>query len=95
MQIIDWADQGVIPGLLFFQNGGEYTGSVNDFSNKMTKEFRYRIDSGEKIIKAMVWYGPYCYDKSEIVDQKEFMVSRDGRSELLVWLKEKYEIMIE
>jgi hypothetical protein len=43
----------------------------------------------------MVWYGPYCYDKSEIVDQEEFTISSDGRSELLEWLKEKYENMIE
>jgi hypothetical protein len=95
MQIIDWADQGVIPGLLFFQNGGEYTGSINDFSNKMAKEFRYRIDSSKTIMKATVWYGPYCYDKSEMVEQEEFIVSRDGRNDLLEWLKEKYEIMIE
>jgi hypothetical protein len=95
MRIVNWTDQGVIPGLLFFINGGEYTGSVNDFGNKSAKEFRYKIESNQNIITAMVWYGPYCFGKSEIVDQAEFSLDDEGRSELLEWIKTKYESMIE
>ena len=95
MKIIDWSDQSLTPGLLYFQNGGEYTGSINDFGSKTAKEFRYKIESNQNIIKAMVWYGPFCYEISDIVDQAEFMLDNNGRSEMLGWIKEKYESMIE
>ncbi len=92
---IDWFEQGVIPGLLYFQNGGEFTGSVSNFENKAVKEFRYKLGPGEGAIKAEVWYGPCCYGKSEIVDLAEFSLDSGGHSEMLGWMKEKYESMVE
>ena len=97
MKIIDWFEQGFIPGLLYFQNGGEHTGSIKDFESKATKEYRYRIESNlkEGTIKAMAWYGPCCFQKSEIIEQAEFKLNESGRNNMLRWMKEKYESMIE
>jgi len=95
MKEVNWFDQGLIPGILYFQNGGEYTGSVNDFSDKETREFRYKIETKQNIIEAAVWYGPQCYNTSDIVDQAEFSLDSDGRNDMLTWMKGKYESMIE
>lgn len=95
MKAMNWTEQGVIPGLLYFQNGSAYTGSVNDFGNKNTKEFRYKIKPGDGTIVAEVWYGPFCYEKSEIIDHAEFPLDEGGRSKMIEWIKEKYESMIE
>lgn len=92
MKPIDWHKQGWIPQLLFFQNGALYTGSVNQ---EGAKEFRYKLSPSEGKLKAEVWYGPYCYEKSEILDQAEFSMDQQGRSDALDWLGEKYESMAE
>lgn len=95
MKVIDWNEQGVIPGLLYFQNGSTYTGSVNDFGNKEAKEFRYIMKPKDGILIAEVWYGPFCYEKSEIVDHAEFSLDDDGRTKMIEWINEKYKSMIE
>jgi len=95
MKTVDWYAQGAIPGLIYFKNGSVYTGSVNDFGNKTAKEFRYVIKPNDGSIKAEVWYGPCCYERSEILDQAEFSMDEDGRSKMLGWMKKKYESMIE
>lgn len=95
MKTVNWSEEGLIPGLLYFQNGGTYTGSVNDFDNRAVKEFRYKIGPGEEGILTEVWYGPFGYEKSEIVDRHGFSLDEEGRKEMLLWLNEKYESMIE
>jgi hypothetical protein len=95
MQNIDWKAQGLIPGLLYFQNGGEYTGSVTDFKNRAAKEFRYKIEGKDNLIKTYVWYGPFNFQNSKIEDEGEFELSEEGRDDMLNWLKQKYESMIE
>jgi len=95
MKTVDWFDEGTLPGLLYFKNGSAHTGSVTDFVNKATKEFRYKIKPADGTIIAEVWYGPYCYEKSEIVSQSEFTLDSDGHTEMIGWIKEKYESMIE
>lgn len=95
MKTVDWFEQGLIPGLLYFQNGGTHTGSVTDRESKTAKEFRYKIETKEGTIRVIIWYGPFCYEKSEMADQAEFSLDDGGRTEMLGWLKEKYESMIE
>ena len=91
MKKIDWNKEGLIPTLLYFQNGSIYTGSV---TAEGQKEFRYKISPAEDKIKAEVWYGPYCYEKSEISDQIEHSMDAEGREKMIDWLKDKYESMI-
>ena len=92
MKKINWHKQGLIPELLYFQNGGIFTGSV---SNAGAKEFRYKLSPNEGKIKAEVWYGPFCYEKSKISDQSEFPMDEGGRSKALDWLNGKYESMVK
>ena len=92
---IDWHRECLIPELLYFQNGGTFVGSV---SNKGEKEYRYRLSpSGtpeEPKIKVEAWYGPFCYEKSEIPEQGEFPMDEDGRFGAIDWLRQKYESLI-
>lgn len=88
---VGWHEQGLIPILLYFQNGGTFTGSVN---NSGEKEFRYRLSPTDGKIKAEVWYGPFCYEKSEILGNAEFAMDENGRSSAIDWIEGKYETMI-
>lgn len=92
MKQVDWEKQ--IPGLLYFQNGGVFTGSVDDFADKSAKEFRYKLQPNDGVLKAEVWYGPFCYEMSEIADQAEFAISGEGYDDMIGWVRQKYEQMI-
>lgn len=96
---VDWHAPCFIPELLFFENGNLFTGSV---SNDGEKEFRYRLSPGKEgeegsernIILAEVWYGPFCYEKSEIAGKAAFPMEEQGRSEAIDWLAGQYETMV-
>lgn len=100
---IDWHKQCLIPELLYFQNSNAFTGSVG---NEGKKEFRYKLSPAQKtedeadgaepqkIIKAEVWYGPFCYEKSTIEDEAEFPMDEKGRSDTIDWLSGKYDSMV-
>lgn len=97
---IDWHAPGLIPELLYFENRNDFTGSVN---NAARKEFRYRLspvfekqeDGTEKrLIRAEVWYGPYCHDKSTIEAAADFPMEEKGRNAAIDWTAEKYAAMI-
>jgi hypothetical protein len=70
-----------IPTLLFFQNGSTFTGSLGTF--------RYKLKPADGIIKAEIWHGQFCYEKSEMEDSSEFEISEDGRAKMIEWLSEK------
>ena len=93
MKCVNWSEQGLIPGVLYFQNGSEFTGGVDNRGTSL-KEFRYRISPSKNIMTAEVWYGPFCYDKSDIVDTREFIIDNDGRGDMIKWLEDKYQTMI-
>ena len=83
MESIDWHRQGYIPVLLYFQNGNAQSGDVGNF--------RYMLTPKDGKIVVEVWRGPFCREKSEIVDQSEHSLDAEGRSAAIDWLKEKYE----
>lgn len=99
-QTIDWNEPGLIPELLYFENGNSFTGSVNSAGEK---EYRYRLSPGSekagdgtvrKFIRAEAWYGPYCYEKSTAEASAEFPLDEAGRSGAIGWLDETYRKMI-
>jgi hypothetical protein len=96
---IDWHAPYFIPELLYFQNDNSFTGSV---TNEGEKEFRYRLSpakEGEEgaerqMIRAEVWYGPFCYEKSKVIENAVFPLEEQGRSDAIDWLAHQYEAMI-
>ncbi|WP_243267514.1 hypothetical protein [Faecalispora jeddahensis] len=76
-----------LPGLLYYQNGGVYKGSGGN------GRVRYKIEPVDDKLTVQVWFGPYCYEKSEMEDRAEFALSDVGRSEMMDWLSNKIEGM--
>ena len=69
-----------IPPLLFFQSKNPFSGSQ--------KNLRFLIKPEENLI-VYIWKGPYCFEKSEILETKEFPLESKGREAMLAWLEEK------
>lgn len=78
-----------IPKFFVFGEKGIYSGSAAE------KDFNYKIvpicpKEGDKSLKAFVWSGQKCLDKSENVTEKEFPLSEEGHRQMLDWLEELY-----
>lgn len=80
-----------LPGLLYFLNGGIYTGSY--IITKDNIEVRYKIKPCEDKFKIELWNGLYCYEKSLILLEVQFDLNIEGRNELLAFLKEKRSLI--
>lgn len=78
-----------IPKYFVFSQKGIFTGSASE------RDFNYKIvpncpKEGDKTLRAYIWSGDNCIDKSENVDMKEFPLSEEGHGEMLKWLEEQY-----
>jgi hypothetical protein len=63
-----------IPVFEWFSNGGKYSGCKRKDGGG---DFNYRITPGEKL-SVDIWYGVYCFEKSEPADRAEFNMSAEG-----------------
>lgn len=70
-----------IPVMKAFENGNTFTGSAG--------ALRFRLDpmADEGQIRARIWYGEYCFEKSEMADDRRFPLSDEGRMALRDWLE--------
>lgn len=75
-----------IPVMQAFLNQNTFTGSAG--------ALRFRLepilDEDEKEvtgIRSKIWYGEYCYEKSEIAEEQQFPLSEDGREALRNYLE--------
>jgi len=78
-----------IPKFFVFGEKGIFTGSASE------KDFNYKVvpnvpKEGEKSLRAYIWAGDKCIDKSEGVEMKEFPLSEEGHKQMLCWLEEEY-----
>ena len=46
------------------------------------------VDMQQSAIRAELWHGPLCYEKSEIEAEQTFPMSEEGRAAMLAWLEE-------
>ena len=75
-----------IIGIKYFQNGNVFTGSKG--------KFNLRIEPVEEKLEVAVWYGMFCYAKSEILTTNSFELSERGRLEMIAWLEEEYSVYL-
>lgn len=78
-----------IPKFFVFGEKGIFTGSAAE------KDFNYKVvpncpKEGGKSLRAYIWAGEKCIDKSENVEMREFSLSEEGHAEMLAWLEEEY-----
>ena len=45
------------------------------------------VDFEQSTVKCQFWHGPFCYEKSEMEDEKIFPLSEEGREEMRQWLE--------
>ena len=82
-----------LPTLHTFAMGNVFTGSLGLLRFKLTpqvikEEGGREVDMGKSSIRAELWHGLYCYEKSEIEAEETFPMSEEGRSRMLAWLEE-------
>lgn len=82
-----------LPTLHTFAMDNVFTGSAGllrfRLSPRVVKaEGGREVDMEKSGIRAELWHGLYCYEKSEIEAEKVFPMSEEGRSQMLSWLEE-------
>ena len=82
-----------LPTLHTFAMNNTFTGSHGMLRFKITpkvtkKENSKEVDFDASSINAEIWHGPFCYEKSEIEQSRNFPMSEAGREAILAWLTE-------
>ena len=85
-----------LPTLHTFAMGNVFTGSFGLLRFKLTpqvvkEEGGREVDMAKSAIRAELWHGLYCYEKSEIEADRTFPMSEEGREGLRTWLEEHIE----
>ena len=80
-----------LPTLHTFAMDNIFTGSAGALRFKITPQVvkaDREVNMEHSSIRAELWHGPLCYEKSEIEAEQTFPMSEDGRAAMLVWLEE-------
>lgn len=82
-----------LPTLHTFAMKNTFTGSCGNLRFKLVpnvvKLTDKEVDMENSSITAEYWYGPLCYEKSEIAGTETFPMSESGREALKAWLTSK------
>jgi hypothetical protein len=82
-----------VPNLYTFQNGNTYFGSFHGLRFRLSPGKRGEEGSEESVLEAVTWYGLFCFELSEVVDEGVFPMSEEGHGEMLRWLDDQYQKM--
>ena len=81
-----------LPTLHTFENNNIFTGSWGNLRFKITPSIVMKtpkeVDMEQSSMKAEVWNGPLCYEKSDIEADQVFPLSMEGRETMHRWLKD-------
>ena len=81
-----------LPTLHTFENNNISTGSWGNLRSKITPSIVMKtpkeVDMEQSSMKAEVWHGPLCYEKSDIEADQVFPLSMEGRETMHRWLKD-------
>ena len=81
-----------IPTLHTFAMKNVFTGSCGMLRFKITPEVTMatpkEVDFAASSIKAELWHGLYCYEKSEVEKTENFPMTEEGRLAMKAWLEE-------
>lgn len=80
-----------IPTLHTFENENIFTGSYGELRFKITPQVvmlpgNKEVNFPESSMKAEYWHGQFCYEKSDIEEERIFPLSPEGREEMRIWL---------
>ncbi len=70
-----------IPNCMSFHNDNIFLGSYKGMRFKLSPNVE------EVTIRAEYWYGPLCYEKSQMDGEKTFPLSEEGIAEMTAWVR--------
>lgn len=81
-----------LPTLHTFAMNNIFTGSCGLLRFKLTPNVVMEsggkeVNMKDSSIRGELWHGIYCYEKSEIEDERVFPMSEEGRAEIREWLE--------
>lgn len=81
-----------IPTLHWFAMTNLFTGSCGEFRFRAKPNVimatAKEVDFEQSTILCEFWHGPFCYEKSQMEEQRTFPLTEDGLSAMKVWLEE-------
>ena len=80
-----------IPNLHSFAMNNPFTGSHGMFRFRIVPKVvkaGKEVNMAESSLHAEYWHGLFCYEKSQMEGSREFPMSEEGRTAMLVWLQE-------
>lgn len=81
-----------IPTLHTFENNNIFTGSDRKLRFRIAPQVvmsnSHDISHAESSILCELWYGPLCYELSEMEKTQTFPMSQEGYDALKTWLEE-------
>ena len=83
-----------IPTLHTFAMNNSFTGSWENFRFRIVPTVvksevnPKEVDMEKSSILAQYWHGPFCYEKSEVEEEKTFPMNESGRQSMKSWLEE-------
>lgn len=71
-----------LPAFHYFEVGNRYSGHIG-------QEKRYQLvaDKDNQLMTVQIWFGPYCQEKSEVIEAKEFALDDGGYEQMIRWLE--------
>lgn len=84
-----------VPNLATFLNDNAYLGSFHGLRFRLKPAVHGEGEEKEQVIEALVWYGVYCLELSEVVAETSFSMNDEGYAAMLDWLDEQHRIMTE
>lgn len=81
-----------IPRYFYFEVGNGTVGSLNTFNYQVIPKEVGEDDDKKKILRAKVWYGENCSEKSEAAAEQDFDHSFDGYKQMIYWVDEQFDV---
>jgi len=82
-----------LPTLHSFAMNNPFTGSCGELRFKILPNVEMvtpkEVDMEKSTIYVQYWYGPLCYEKSQMEGENTFPMSDEGRLALKAWLESK------
>lgn len=70
-----------VPNYMSFNNDNIFLGSYGRL------RFKLSPNVGEATIRAEYWYGPLCYEKSQMDGEETFPLTNEGIAHMKAWLE--------
>ena len=79
-----------LPNLYTFQNGNTFIGSFQGLRFRVKPGKEGEGEAERPVLSALVWYGEYCLERSEVQAEAGFPLTEEGRDALLDWLEAEF-----